>query len=84
MNIKEIAKQMFEFNGNEVARVDMIDLCRFADYVDAQAVAREREACAMECIKLASSWARLGAWGTKTDFHECATAIRARGNHGQN
>jgi len=43
MNTKEIAKQFFEFNDNEVARVDMIDLCRFADYVDAQAVARERE-----------------------------------------
>jgi hypothetical protein len=43
------------------------------------AIQIEREACAMECIKIASSWARLGAWGTKTDFHECATAIRARG-----
>ena len=49
---------------------------RFAELVRQD----EREACAMECIKLASSWARLGAWGTKTDFHECATAIRARGD----
>jgi hypothetical protein len=50
------------------------DLERFAELVRAD----EREACAMECIKLASSWARLGAWGAKTDFHECAAAIRAR------
>jgi hypothetical protein len=48
---------------------------RFAELVRAD----EREACAMECIKLANSWARLGAWGTKTDFHECTAAIRARG-----
>jgi hypothetical protein len=48
-HIKEIAKQMFEFNDNEVARVDMVDICRFADYVDAQAAARERETCAALC-----------------------------------
>jgi hypothetical protein len=51
MNIKELAKQMFEFNDNEVAKVDMIDICRFADCVDAQAVAREREACAKIALK---------------------------------
>jgi hypothetical protein len=41
--------------------------------------AKEREACAMECIKLAHGWARLGAWGENNEFHDCATAIRARG-----
>ena len=42
------------------------------------AVGVEREACAMECIKLAHKWTRLGAWGENNDFHECANAIRAR------
>ena len=44
-----------------------------------KARADEREACAMECIKLAHGWARLGAWGENTEFHDCAAAIRARG-----
>jgi hypothetical protein len=39
----------------------------------------EREACAMECIKLAHKWTRLGAWGENNEFHDCAAAIRARG-----
>ena len=30
----------------------------------------EREACAMDCIKLAHKWTRLGAWGDNNDFHE--------------
>ncbi len=42
-------------------------------------VEAEREACAMECIKLAHGWARLGAWGENNEFHDCAAAIRARG-----
>jgi len=42
-------------------------------------VTSEREACAMECIKLAHGWARLGAWGENNEFHDCAAAIRARG-----
>jgi len=42
-------------------------------------VEAEREACAMECIKLAHGWARLGAWGENNEFHDCAVAIRARG-----
>jgi hypothetical protein len=42
-------------------------------------VAAEREACAMECIKLAHHWTRLGAWGENNEFHDCAAAIRARG-----
>ena len=47
MNVKELAKQMFEFNDNEVARVDMIDICRFANVIaDA-----EREACARLCAQ---------------------------------
>jgi hypothetical protein len=48
---------------------------RFATLV----AAAEREACAMECIKLANKWTRLGAWGENNDFHDCAAAIRARG-----
>jgi hypothetical protein len=47
---------------------------RFAALV----AAAEREACAMECIKLAHGWARLGAWGENNEFHDCAAAIRAR------
>ena len=38
----------------------------------------EREACAMECIKKANEWTRLGAWGSNNEFHQCAEAIRAR------
>jgi hypothetical protein len=41
--------------------------------------AEEREACAMECIKLANKWTRLGAWGENNEVHDCAAAIRARG-----
>jgi hypothetical protein len=41
--------------------------------------ADEREACAMECIKLANKWTRLGAWGENNEFHECADSILARG-----
>lgn len=44
-----------------------------------EAVAAEREACAKVCIKLANKWTRLGAWGENNEFHECAEAIRARG-----
>jgi hypothetical protein len=44
-----------------------------------RAVEAEREACAMECIKLAHKWTRLGAWGENNEFHDCAAAIRARG-----
>jgi hypothetical protein len=73
MNTKEIAKQFFEFNDNEVARVDMIDLCRFADYVDAQAVAKEREGIAK--MFEAKIWAY--------EKREIVAAIRARGNHEQ-
>lgn len=80
MNIKEIAKQMFEFNDNEVARVDMIDICRFADYVDAQAVAREREVCAKLCDDLQLTDLCIRDWADGT--YDCAKAIRARGNHG--
>jgi len=40
---------------------------------------QEREACAMECIKLAHKWTRLGAWGENNEFNDCAAAIRARG-----
>lgn len=42
------------------------------------AQAAEREACAMECVKLGHSWTRLGAWGANNEFQECADAIRAR------
>lgn len=44
-----------------------------------EAVKQEREACAMECLKKANAWTRLGAWGSNNEFHECAEAIRARG-----
>ena len=50
-------------------------LVRFAALV----AAAEREACAMECIKLAHKWTRLGAWGENNEFNDCAAAIRARG-----
>ena len=50
-------------------------LRRFAALVAAD----EREACAMECIKLAHKWTRLGAWGENNEFHDCAATIRARG-----
>ena len=77
-HIKEIAKQMFEFNDNEVAKVDMIDICRFADYVDSQAIAREREDCAVlvEGGNHVHPKAPDALWA-KT----IAKLIRARGNH---
>ena len=51
------------------------ELKRFAALV----ASAEREACAMECLKKANAWTRLGAWGSNNEFHECAEAIRARG-----
>jgi hypothetical protein len=39
----------------------------------------EREACADVCISLANRWSQMGAWGSNTEFHQCAEAIRARG-----
>jgi len=51
------------------------DLERFAALV----AAHEREECAMECIKVAHGWTRLGAWGENQQAHDCAAAIRARG-----
>ena len=39
----------------------------------------EREACADVCISLANRWSQMGAWGSSTEFHQCAEAIRARG-----
>lgn len=53
----------------------LADLERFAKLV----AAAEREACAMECIKKANEWTRLGAWGSNNEFYQCAEAIRARG-----
>ena len=47
--------------------------------LDWQIREQEREACAMECIKLAHKWTRLGAWGENNEFNDCAAAIRARG-----
>ena len=39
-----------------------------------EAVKRERQECAMECIALAYKY-----WGQNTEYHACADAIRARG-----
>lgn len=47
MNIKELAKQLFEFNDNEVARVDLIDLYRFAELVRDD----ERAKCAQDYLQ---------------------------------
>jgi N-acyl-D-aspartate/D-glutamate deacylase len=41
--------------------------------------ADEREACAKVCIDLAHKWTRVVYWGQQTEYHECARAIRARG-----
>jgi endonuclease IV len=51
------------------------DLKTFAKLV----AQHEREACANVCINIAHKWTRMGAWGTNNEYHECANAIRARG-----
>jgi hypothetical protein len=64
----------------------ILDLCPEIQQWQAEIIAEyasnlvknEREECAMECIKLAHNWTRLGTWGENNDFHECAAAIRAR------
>ena len=48
---------------------------RFANLV----AEHEREACAKVCISLANRWSQMGAWGSNTEFHQCAEAIRAKG-----
>jgi len=67
------AKLPYEYDTGRV--VHLKELERFAELV----AAAEREACAMECIKLAHKWTRLGAWGENNEFNDCAAAIRARG-----
>jgi len=59
---------------------DMPECKKFAELIVQDAVLSEREACAMECIKLAHKWTRLGAWGENNEFHDCAAAIRVRGS----
>jgi hypothetical protein len=41
---------------------------------------KEREACQAVCINLGNKWTQMGAWGSNTEFDQCADAIRARGN----
>jgi hypothetical protein len=58
--------------------VDIVGFEGFANFANLVA-AHEREECAMECIKVAHGWTRLGAWGENQQAHDCAAAIRARG-----
>jgi hypothetical protein len=55
------------------------ELKAFEALVRADAIAGEREACAKVCIDLAHKWTRVVYWGQQTEYHECARAIRARG-----
>ena len=67
------AQMPFYWRTGEITYLDKLE--RFAAIV----ASAEREACAMECLKKANAWTRLGAWGSNNEFHECAEAIRARG-----
>ena len=75
-------------------REDIIRMAREAGFADgiaefiglsafdrfaALVASAEREACANACISLANKWSQMGAWGSNTEFHQCAEAIRARG-----
>ena len=75
MTKDDIIRMAREAEFGEFVNMITNPLERFAALV----AAHEREACAMECIKKANAWTRLGAWGSNNEFHECATAIRARG-----
>jgi hypothetical protein len=54
----------------------------WACWLDAwkQSALMEREACQAVCISLGNKWTQMGAWGSNTEFDQCADAIRARGN----
>jgi len=87
MNIKEIAGQMFEFNENEVARVDLIDLHKFADLIrtdEARACAKHylgimRDAVEQAVLKEREACARLcEEWGDATS-DDLYKIIKARG-----
>jgi hypothetical protein len=83
MNIKELAMQMFEFNDNEVARVDLIDLHKFADFIrtdEARACAKHyleimRDAVEQAVVKEREACAKL-CEGYRYNY---AKSIRARG-----
>lgn len=72
---RECQKEDYSCEAGHWFKMEVKDLERFAVLI-AEA---ERESCAMECINLAHKWTRLGAWGENNEFHECAEAIRARG-----
>ena len=58
------------------------DLWNYTDAFErfaALVASAEREACANACISLANKWSQMGAWGSNTEFHQCAEAIRERG-----
>ena len=76
--LQKLAEQAgLEFNDNEVARVDKIDLKRFAELVRQD----EREACAKLCDDLLLTGLGIRDWADGT--YDCANAIRARGNYEQ-
>ena len=52
---------------------------RFAQLVAADAIAKEREACAKVCEELAKL-SRISDTDSMWEWGECAAAIRARGN----
>ena len=83
MNQDEIFRMAREAGVTKPAEPDAWDIFQFnyetLERFAAIVAAHEREAYAMECIKLAHKWTRLGAWGENNEFHDCAAAIRARG-----
>jgi hypothetical protein len=84
MNREDIIRMAQEADIKFKTDVFRSDFCDGVYEYDLEAFAAlvasaEREACAMECLKKANAWTRLGAWGSNNEFHECAEAIRARG-----
>jgi hypothetical protein len=77
MNREDIISMAREAGGQDwgIFRDFMPEIERFATLV----AEHEREACAKVCINLANRWTQMGAWGSNTEFHQCADAIRARG-----
>ena len=75
MNREDIIRMAREagFDDHHAAYDTRIE--RFATLV----AEHEREACAKVCISLANRWSQMGAWGSNTEFHQCAEAIRAKG-----
>ena len=71
------SNKIYDFNGSGYQMNTPLN--RFAQLVSARAAAIEREACAKVCDDLHHKW-HWGEDNPESGPHDCASAIRARGD----